>query len=140
MPAWFATVIFQLTETKFERKIIMNTLTRTEIETEINVKMGIELKWKLILLNLIQTWIEISCWTEIISVFRSKNAHKILATYRFYLDSNLATNVNGSETTAPPALKKFKYLASRMTEQSNTLSAGSSIDTTWDSSIDTLVM
>lgn len=28
---WLAAVIFQLTETKFERNIIMNTLTKTEI-------------------------------------------------------------------------------------------------------------
>jgi hypothetical protein len=69
---WLAAVIFQLTETKFERNIIMNTLTRTEINV---------MTWKLILWNLIQTWIKIYHWTEMISVFRSKNAHKILATY-----------------------------------------------------------
>ena len=65
---WTPSVIFQLTETEIERKLIMNPLTITEIETEIIVRTWTELEWKLKSKNEIRTWTEITSRTEMNSV------------------------------------------------------------------------
>ena len=51
---FYEAVIYQLAEIKFKRKIILNPLTRTEIETEIIPRTGIELERQLKCVNKIR--------------------------------------------------------------------------------------